>query len=231
MQNEGEPSIQYNYKEITYKSFNMDDSDFVFLFKRLRKNFKVCFLNTFVRYISGNKVYEFYTNDNNDNNDKSNEMQGGANDKNDKNNEMRSGANDKNDKNNTRRSGANQNTIKRGPTITQKINVYEKTPIEITQDLDDFHVVTFHKHKIPYYLFPSDNAYDDMHHVNKYIIRIHNNIYLNFETITYTDETHVNKIFINYNRESKLDESLITKLISDVQNSIKENHRIEVPIF
>jgi hypothetical protein len=183
-----ENANQYNYKEITYKSFNLEDEDFVFLFKRLKSSFKICFLNTFVRYISGNKVYEFYTNDGSSS-PKQNEQQ-------------------------------------------QKIKVYEKIPIElIKEDNANFHVVTFQKHKIPYYLFPSDNSFDDMHYVNKYIIRIHNNIYLNFETITYGDGDHVNKIFINYNRESKLDESLITKLIDEVKNTIKTKHHIEVPIF
>ena len=169
-----------NYTEYTYESFNMPDADFVYIFKKVKPQFPICFQQSFIRYVRENRVYEFHTLVKNNN---------------------------------------------------SKLKVYQKDPCEVSFD-GTYHVTSYNKRKIPYYLFSSDKNYDTMTNVTKTIFRIHNNIYLNFETTTYPDDdTHFNKIYINYNHEIKIEEKLICSLIDKTKSLISQSHKIEVPIF
>ena len=171
-----------NYTEYTYESFNIPDADFVYIFRKIKQNpeFRVCFQQSFIRYVRENKVYEFHTLVKNNN---------------------------------------------------SKLKVYQKDPCQTIYD-GTFHISTYNKRKIPYYLFPSDNHYDSMTNITKIIFRIHNNVYLNFETSTYPDDgSHYNKIYINYNHENKIEENLMNDIIDKTKSLISQSHNIEVPIF
>ena len=169
-----------NYTEYTYSSYNIDDADFVYIYKKIKPKFKICFQQSCINYVRENKVYEFHTMQKNNN---------------------------------------------------SKLKVYQKDSCEVNT-IDDFIVATYNKRKIPYYLFSSDNNYDSTYNISKMIFRIHNNIYLNFETSTYPDDnSHFNKIYINYNHEDKIEQTLMTNLIEDTKSLIKEAHQISVPIF
>lgn len=168
-----------NYVEFVFKSFSIEDDEFAYIFKNIKETFNVCFQHRFVKYIIGDKIYEYYDND-------------------------------------------------------KKLNIktYQNTPLSYEYDKPHFKILYYKRSKIPYYMFPSQKNVDSSVYVNKYVFRIHSNIYLNFETTTYEDGKYYNKIYINYNHEERLEENIIKKCIEDAKNAIiKSIHGPSVAIF
>lgn len=110
-----------------------------------------------------------------------------------------------------------------------KIKTYEKIPVSYSED-GNFTTLNYKKNKIPYYMFSSSDTYDP-EFVNKYTFRIHNNIYLNFETTTYTDKQHYNIVYINYNHDEKLEENRINDIIQSVKSNLESVYETNMEIF
>lgn len=91
--------------------------------------------------------------------------------------------------------------------------VYTKDCISIDDDIHNSFVLCFYsKEKKPFHLFPSTTDIHSIYQVKKLIFRLHNRLYLNFES-QYYHKTNciVRKVYFNYNHEKNVELSCINQ--------------------
>lgn len=113
------------------------------------------------------------------------------------------------------------------------VRTYRKTPLSLTvkqsdkdKDKDiciDIMQGNYSKEKIPFYMFPSTTGLYDVVDVQSSVFRVHNNVFINFETQRFTnskDSTDVFKVFINYNVDPRDDAELVKTIIEKAVSTL-----------
>ena len=102
----------------------------------------------------------------------------------------------------------------------KEIKTFKKTTINCKIEKANTKLFYF-KEKIPFYLFPSTQDIHEMQNISSAIFRIHNNIYMNFDIITYPqNNTRTYKVYLNYNHEPNIDIDHIKQILLDLQTQI-----------
>lgn len=76
----------------------------------------------------------------------------------------------------------------------------------------------YHRQSLPIHNFPSSTSYEDNVNIKKTIVKLLNNLYLNFDSIQYDDNEVFNHVYFNCNITKKCDIDLIN---STLENYIK----------
>jgi hypothetical protein len=103
----------------------------------------------------------------------------------------------------------------------KEVKTFAKNPVNVVQTQGTLKLY-FNKHKIHYCDFPSTKDIYDIHNVSSVIFRFHNNLYINFEVITYPTEKDKQtfKVYLNYNHDMATDQDHIKKIMMDLQTQI-----------
>lgn len=100
-----------------------------------------------------------------------------------------------------------------------QLQVYKKTlnsHAMLNSSQPTFKVLTYHKEKLPYHVFPSTHLLHSISYVSKATFKLNNRVFLNFERKHYENsDTFYNKIYINYNHDNNVDLSTIEKAINE----------------
>lgn len=104
----------------------------------------------------------------------------------------------------------------------KEIKTFQKQPINILKSKTMLKLFYF-KEKVHYCAFPSTKDIHEVHNISSIIFRFHNNIYMNFDVISYPkdkmkDNTY--KVYLNYNHDSNTDSDYVQKIMSDIQTQI-----------
>jgi len=89
---------------------------------------------------------------------------------------------------------------------------------ENTELLSNVVVNYYHKQSLPIHTFPSTTTYEDNINIKKTIVKLVNNVYLNFDSIQYDNNDVFNHVYFNCNVSKKCDIDLIN---STLENYIK----------
>lgn len=94
---------------------------------------------------------------------------------------------------------------------------YRLFPKELeAEDCSCISKASYVKEKIPFYMFPSTLRIYENFDLTAVVFRIHRNIFINFETHTFTNNGQViHKIYINHNVDERDDTLTINKKITD----------------
>jgi hypothetical protein len=86
-----------------------------------------------------------------------------------------------------------------------EVRTYRKNPVssEAYNASDGILVNKYIKEKIPFYMFPSTTRIYEVAEITSIVIRMHNNVYLNFEVHMIGPAVIVYKVFVNYNIEAR----------------------------
>lgn len=104
----------------------------------------------------------------------------------------------------------------------KEIKTFKKTPIDYVAEKANVKLF-YYKEKIPFYLFPSTQDIHEVQNISSAIFRIHNNIYMNFDIITYPNQkgcAPTYKVYLNYNHEPNIDADHVKKILMDLQTQI-----------
>ena len=77
----------------------------------------------------------------------------------------------------------------------------------------------FHKELLPIHIFPSTKDINNINYITKYIIKINNRIYLNFE-IKKNEDKYYRSIYLNYNHSSNVDFNITKDIITQITDKI-----------
>tara|TARA_Y100000385_G_C12562300_1_gene412665 strand:- start:246 stop:533 length:288 start_codon:yes stop_codon:yes gene_type:complete len=89
---------------------------------------------------------------------------------------------------------------------------------ELTKDI----VVNYYQRQsLPIHTFPSTTTYEDNINIKKTIIKLLNNVYLNFESIQYDNDEVFNHVYFNCNITKKCDIDLINSTLENYINILK----------
>lgn len=70
------------------------------------------------------------------------------------------------------------------------------------------------KDKKPFHMFPSTKSIHSIAYVRKLVFRVHNRVYVNFETIKNVENDNiVYKVYINYNHDKNIDQEYMSGVI------------------
>lgn len=94
------------------------------------------------------------------------------------------------------------------------VKTYRKSSVN-SENNDLFTKMTFLKHKIPYYQFPSSNQLNEVSYITRTSFCIHFNVYLNFET-RITDNQSFERIYVNINIDNKIDDAIILEAVQKI---------------
>lgn len=101
-----------------------------------------------------------------------------------------------------------------------EIRVSSKNPISI-EDKSKYHVCYYTKEKQPYHAFPSTHQINAVYYSKKLVFRLHNRVYINFETMLYPQKKEtIYKIYINYNHDKGVDMDSVNQIISSTIASL-----------
>lgn len=108
----------------------------------------------------------------------------------------------------------------------QKDNkIFTKTLKHIDQDTDpSFAICYYRKEKHPFHAFPSTLSIHNIFYIQRLTYRLHNRLYLNFETQHYpnTNNSCIRKIYINYNHDKSVDHANIDQNIKRIINMLQK---------
>jgi hypothetical protein len=97
-----------------------------------------------------------------------------------------------------------------------QLQVYKKTLHFHKMHDRKFKVMTYHKEKLPFHIFPSTQNLHSITYVSKATFKINSRVFLNFERKKYEySEEYYNKIYINYNHDSNVDLTTIEQAINE----------------
>lgn len=97
--------------------------------------------------------------------------------------------------------------------------IFTKDMIGIQEHDNNFIVCTFNKEKKPFHTFPSTMNLHNIYQVNRLTFRIHNRLFLNFESQYHSKNNSViRKIYFNYNHEKNVEVSCVEILIRKLIN-------------
>jgi hypothetical protein len=97
-----------------------------------------------------------------------------------------------------------------------QLQVYKKTLNSYSVLDPNFKVLSYHKEKLPYHVFPSTHMLHSVSYVNKATFKLNNRVFLNFERKKYENsDVFYNKIYINYNHDNNVDLATIEQALND----------------
>lgn len=101
--------------------------------------------------------------------------------------------------------------------------IYTKNFKHVDQTSDHALAICYcEKEKHPFHAFPSTKSISNTCYVKRLTFRIHNRLYLNFETQFYPkNNSYVRKIYLNYNHEHLVDKTLIEENIKRIISTLK----------
>jgi hypothetical protein len=104
-----------------------------------------------------------------------------------------------------------------------EITVFEKTPLTLNKK-NKFVVLKYKRTRVPMHTFPSTTKLHTIYYSDSTIFRLHNRVFLNFESQYYPDkDTYNNKIYINYNHDPNAEQSIIKDKIEQAFKLLGES--------
>lgn len=98
------------------------------------------------------------------------------------------------------------------------IKVYSKPVIDYKID-ESIPILALYcsKDKKPFHTFPATHDIQNISHVKKLVFRVHNRLYINFETqVNHNYDQVKRKVYINYNHDRHIDTEFMSELIEKV---------------
>jgi hypothetical protein len=100
------------------------------------------------------------------------------------------------------------------------VNLYNMK-FQNSEMYDNIVVNYYHRQSLPIHTFPSSKSYEDNINVKKTIIKLLNNVYLNFDSIQYDNDEVFNHVYLNCNVTKKCDIDLINSTLENYINILK----------
>lgn len=85
-----------------------------------------------------------------------------------------------------------------------------------TEQHDNFLINYYMKKNLPTHMFPSTTNIIDKIDTKRYTFKITNHVFINFETLQYSDDSKYNHIYINYNLNKNNDLNDISNIVNDI---------------
>lgn len=109
-----------------------------------------------------------------------------------------------------------------------EVKVYSKQSVNLEKE-NGIMKTMYLKDKKPYYMFGSTQKINNKQIVSCSIIRLHNNVYLNFEVIEFPHlDKVIYKVYLNYNHEEINDLEHIQNKVNDFQKIINKNRTYDL---
>lgn len=99
-----------------------------------------------------------------------------------------------------------------------EIRVHQKKPVDFCV-YNRLAMCAYNKKKLSILSFPSSHHVNLVHYITKFIFRINNRIYINFESKMNKNKTTYS-IYINYNHDQNVDKEVYSRLLNTTIKSI-----------